>query len=315
MQTILGSGGAIGTHLAKSLLDYTDNIRLVSRSPEKVNPGDELFVADLTDREATIAAIEGSEVIYLTVGLPYNLKIWESTWPKIVDNTIEACRVNRSKLVFFDNIYMYHPDGLNNLTENSVVAPVTRKGQVRANIARKIMEASREGTVEALIARSADFYGPSINDVSVLTETVFKPLSMGKKAQCLGNINARHSFTYTPDAGKATAILGNTHDAFGEVWHLPTAPDPYTMKEMVELIADEMGVKANYMSAGKLMVRLMGVFIPVMREMVEMMYQYEKDYVFVSDKFEQKFNFKPTPYQQGIKQIINADYQHLKPKT
>ena len=150
--------------------------------------------------------------------------------------------------------------------------------------------------------------GPSINDVSLLTETVLKPLSQGKKAQCLGKMDVKHSFTYTPDAGKATAILGNTKDAYNQVWHLPTASNPHTMRELVEMIATLLQVKPKYMSANSFMVRLIGIFVPIMREMVEMMYQYEQDYIFISDKFEKRFDFKPTSYSQGIEEIIKRDY-------
>jgi nucleoside-diphosphate-sugar epimerase len=194
------------------------------------------------------------------------------------------------------------------MTEESNVDPVTRKGKVRARVAKTLMDVVRNGDIKALIARSADFYGPSIKDVSILTETIIKPLSEGKKAQCLGRMNVKHSFTYTPDAGKATAILGNTEDAYGQVWHLPTTADPYTMKELVTIIAAELGVKPKFMAANRFMVQIIGLFVPIMKEMVEMMYQYDRDYVFVSDKFENRFDFTPTPYKQGIKEIIKADY-------
>jgi nucleoside-diphosphate-sugar epimerase len=308
MQTILGSGGAIGVELAKALPSYTDSVRLVSRNPARVNQTDHLLPADLTVKEQVIKAVEGSEVVYLTVGLTYNIKIWEHMWPLIVGNVVEACRVHGSKLVFFDNVYMYHPDEMGAMTEESNVDPVTRKGKVRARVAKTLMDVVRNGDIKALIARSADFYGPSIKDVSILTETIIKPLSEGKKAQCLGRMNVKHSFTYTPDAGKATAILGNTEDAYGQVWHLPTTADPYTMKELVTIIAAELGVKPKFMAANRFMVQIIGLFVPIMKEMVEMMYQYDRDYVFVSDKFENRFDFTPTPYKQGIKEIIKADY-------
>jgi nucleoside-diphosphate-sugar epimerase len=308
MQTILGSGGAIGIELAKALPAYTETVRLVSRSPARVNPDDELKSADLTNKEEVNQAVAGSEVAYLTVGLTYNTKVWESKWPLIVDNVIEACKIHSCKLVFFDNVYMYHPDTLGNMTENSVVDPVSRKGRVRARIAESIMTTSKQGRIKALIARSADFYGPSIKGVSLLTESVLKPLSQGKKAQCLGRMDVKHSFTYTPDAGKATALLGNTDDAFGEVWHLPTAGKPYTMEQMVEIAAGHFGVRPKYQAANKFMVRVIGLFVPIMREMTEMMYQYDRDYIFVSDKFEKRFDLKPTPYLEGIKQIIDSDY-------
>ena len=308
MQVILGSGGAIGVELAKALPKYNSSLRLVSRNPAKVNQSDQLMSADLTIAEDVSKAVEGADVAYLTVGLPYHTKTWQSTWPVVVDHVVKACQLHKSKLVFFDNVYMYHPNEIGNMTENSLVDPVTKKGRVRAKIADKIMQAAKQGDIEALIARSADFYGPSIKDVSVVTETMFKPLSQGKKAQCLGNVNTRHSFTYTPDAGKATAMLGNSDFAFGQVWHLPTAGEPPTLKEMIETIAAELDVAPKYQAANKLMVRILGLFIPIMKEFVEMMYQYDRDYIFNSDKFAQHFDLNPTPYLKGIREIIKIDY-------
>lgn len=309
MQTILGAGGTIGIELAKTLPRYSDKIRLVSRNPKRVNETDELFKADITKYEDVVKAVEGSEIVYLTVGLPYNIKIWQSTWPLIMKNSIEACRVNKAKLVFFDNIYMYDPTNLNPITEEHSINPSSKKGKVRADIAQMIWDAVRKDEIKALIARSADFYGPSIKNVSVLTETVFKPLSEGRKANWMGSTKFKHSYTYTVDAGKATALLGNTSDAFGQVWHLPTAPNPFTGKEWIEVIANELAVAPKYRVANKFLVRIIGLFVPIMKEMVEMMYQYDRHYVFNSDKFEKRFDLKPTPYLDGIKEIVKTDYQ------
>lgn len=304
MQTILGSGGAIGIELAKSLKEFTNEIRLVSRNPEKVNETDELMSADLLNAEDVQKAVEGSSLVYVTVGFPYSAKVWAQNWPVFINNVIEACAMHTCKLVFFDNIYMYDPNYLNGMTEETPINPCSKKGKIRAEIAKKIMDAAREGKIKALIARSADFYGPKIQNTSMLTETVFKPLSNGKKANWMSSVNFKHSFTYTPDAGKATAILGNAEDAYNQVWHLPTAENPPTGKEWIEMIAKELGTKAKYQAAPKLIVRIMGLFVPIMAEMVEMMYQYDREYVFNSEKFEKRFNFKPTPYSDGIKEII-----------
>jgi len=308
MQTILGSGGAIGTELARVLPKYTNKIRLVSRNPEKVNDTDDLFRADLTKQDEVISAVKNSEVVYLTVGLPYNTKVWQTTWPVIMKNVIEACKANRSKLVFFDNIYMYDGSNLNPITEEHAINPSSKKGKVRMEIARMLLNAVNKGEIEALIARSADFYGPSVKNVSMLTETVLNPLSKAKKAQWIGSIKFKHSFTYTHDAAKATALLGNTPDAFGEVWHLPTAPNPYTAKQFIEIIAGMFGVKPKYQVANKFMLRIIGLFVPIMREMIEMAYQYDRDYVFSSEKFENKFGFEPTSYSEGIREILKKDY-------
>ncbi|NND32927.1 MAG: NAD-dependent epimerase/dehydratase family protein [Saprospiraceae bacterium] len=308
MQTILGAGGAIGNELARSLASYTDRIRLVSRNPSAINPTDELVSADLLNKEALFTAVKGSEVVYLTVGFPYNLKFWQTHWPSCMSNVIEACMLHDARLVFFDNMYMYDQNHLDYMTEDTPVNPPSKKGQVRSAIASMLWEKVENGSLTALIGRSADFYGPGIQNTSMLTETVFKPLSQGKKANWMGPLNCQHSFTFTPDAGKATAMLGNTKDAFGQIWHLPTAPDPFTGKEWIDTIASQMGLKPRAQVAAKWMVKMIGLFIPVMREMPEMMYQYNRDYVFNSDKFFNRFNMKATPYREGIKAIVESDY-------
>ncbi len=307
MQTILGAGGAIGTELAKALPKYTRDIRLVSRKPQKVNDTDQLFSADLTKAAEVETAVAGSEIAYLTVGLPYQIKVWETTWPLVMQNVVKACLKHKCKLVFFDNIYMYDGSYLNPITEDLPIKPPSKKGAVRAKVVEILEQAQEEG-LQALIARAADFYGPGIKAVSVLTETVFQPLSEGKPANWLGKLKYKHSYTYTPDAGKATALLGNTPDAYCEVWHLPTAKNPPTGQEWIEQIAAALGVKAKSRVAGRTMVGILGLFMPVMREIKEMMYQNEQDYVFNSDKFEKHFDFQPTSYQDGIQAIVKQDY-------
>ena len=309
MQTILGSGGAIGVELARALKNYTNEIRLVSRHPQKVNATDELMAADLLDEDEVYRAVKGSSVVYVTVGFQYSAKVWKENWPKFMSAVIHACEDLQSKLVFFDNIYMYDPKYLDGMTEKTPVNPSSKKGAIRAEIAKMVMDEVEAGKLKALIARSADFYGPRIKNTSVLTETVFNSLSKGKRAMWMSSVNFKHSYTYTPDAGKATALLGNTEDAFGQVWHLPTAADPFTGKEWIETIASELGVNAKYQVLPKFMLRLIGLFVPIMGEMVEMIYQYDRDYVFNSEKFEKQFDFKPTSYIQGIREIIRSDYR------
>ena len=307
MQTILGAGGALGTHLAMALPAYSGQIRLVGRNPVKVNESDMLFKANLTDLQGVREAVAGSEVAYLTVGLPYKLKVWREQWPVIMENAIRACSESGTKLVFFDNMYMYGDYSLAPMKEDHGVNPPSKKGKVRQQIADRFLEAADKGEIQGLIARSADFYGPSINQTSLLTETVIKPLSQGKKANWMGKADKKHSFTYVPDAAAATALLGNKPEAYGEIWHLPTAPDPYTGAEWVYHIASEMGVEPAYRTIGSGMLRFLGLFSPLMRELAEMAYQYEKDYVFDSTKIEGRFGITPTSYQEGIKQLVAAE--------
>jgi nucleoside-diphosphate-sugar epimerase len=306
MQTVLGLGGAIGVELAKALKRFTDKIRLVSRNPQAVNPHDDVMSADLTKPDDVFRAVKDSQIVYLMVGLPYRLSVWKEAWPTLMQNVINACKRHQVKLVFFDNIYMYEPKHMCFMTEDTPIGPTSQKGIIRKNVAQMLIDETNEGSLQALIAQSADFYGPQIKNTSILTEMVLKNLAKGKKAVWLGSPDYKHSFTYAPDAGKATALLGNTPDAYNQVWHLPTAADPLTGKEWIKAIAKTMGVALRFRSINSIIVRILGLFMPIMKELAEIMYQYDQDYVFHSGKFNKHFDFKPTDYQAGIQHVVNA---------
>ena len=303
MQTILGANGTIGTLLAKELTKYTSDIRLVSRHPRQVNLTDQLLAADLAQANLVDRAVAGSEIVYLVVGFEYNLKVWQQKWPALMRATIDACIRHNSKLVFFDNMYLYDADALGNMTETAPVNPPSEKGKVRASIAQMLMGEVLRGRITALIARAADFYGPD-NRSSLLIELVYKNLKKGKRPNWLINLDKKHSFTYTPDAARATAVLGNTPDAFNQVWHVPTASNAPTGREIIQLFMNELNIHKKPLALPMWMVKAIGLFVPVMREMPEMMYQYDRDYVFNSGKFEQRFGIKPTPYNEGVKQTV-----------
>jgi nucleoside-diphosphate-sugar epimerase len=303
MQTILGSGGAIGTELAKALAAFTTDIRLVSRNPKKVNDTDTLFTANLLHPEAVSNAVAGSEVVYLVAGLEYKAKVWEAQWPIVMRNTIDACKQHGAKLVFFDNIYMYDPAYLGHLTEETPIRPISRKGAVRAAIAQTLLDEVEKGSLQGMIVRAADFLGMKN---SVLTDLVGRNFAKGKKANWIGNPNKRHSFTYTVDAARATALLGNTPDAYGQVWHLPTDTTPLTGKQWMEAFAKVFDTQARYNVTTKGMMTVLGLFIPVLREVKEMTYQFEEDYGFDSSKFTNRFHINATPYTDAIRQVAQA---------
>ena len=127
MQTIIGSGGTIGIPLAKELKTYTDRIRLVSRKPKKINDTDELFALDVKNLNLIDGAIAGSEVVYITIGFDYKLSVWQNTWPPFMQSVINACKKHNSKVVVFDNVFMYAKSAIPDMTEESPLDPPSKK--------------------------------------------------------------------------------------------------------------------------------------------------------------------------------------------
>jgi nucleoside-diphosphate-sugar epimerase len=305
MQTIIGSGGTIALPLANELTKYTNRIRLVSRHPKKVNETDEIFPLDVNDLSHIDSAVAGSDVVYVTVGFDYNLKVWKQTWPPFIKALIKACIAHRAKLVFFDNVYPYAKSAISYMTEDSPWKPPSKKGEVRKLVDEIIMQEVGKNNLTAMIVRAADFYGPDTNK-SVLGEVVIKNMLKGKKAQAFGDINKIHTYTFTPDAGKATALLGNTPDAYNQVWHLPTTKEKLTAKNWIELVAKELGIEPRIQKVPTWILYILGLFMPEMKEFPEMMYQNEMDYIFDSSKFENRFGISATKPEEGLKIMIES---------
>jgi len=298
LATILGAGGPIGNELAKILVAKNARVRLVARNPAPLD-GTEVRAADLADREQTLQAVAGSDVVFLVAGLAYELVVWQELWPRIMTNTIEGCKQANAKLVFFDNVYMYGKVQ-GPMTEQTPDAPCSKKGAVRAAIATTLMDDVKAGNVSALIARSADFYGPNTRN-GVPNVLVFENFAKGAAASWLVNAKVPHSLTFIPDAARGVAMLAERDSAFNQVWHLPTAASPPTGQEFIEMAAAAFGVKPRYRVLSKPLLRVVGWFDPRVRESYEMLYQSAEPYLFDSAKFATEFGFAGTPYSDGIR--------------
>jgi nucleoside-diphosphate-sugar epimerase len=301
LQTILGASGIIGVELAKELNKRGKPLRLVSRKPPQLHLGEEIVSADLLDVDAVHNAVDGSAVVYLTAGLAYDTRVWKAQWPVIIQNVLSACRERRARLVFFDNVYMYGPvEGW--MTEETPMNPSSEKGKIRAAMVQTLLEASGEGKVDVRIGRSADFYGPGAKN-GIPNVLIFDPLAKGGRPQWMVSGKYPHSVTYTPDAAKAMAELGLRDSLPGgrRVWHLPTASNPLTAEGWATEAAQALGVPAKPLQLFQpWMMGLAGLFKREIKELGEMLYQYDREYLFSSAAFEKEFGMAPTPYDQGI---------------
>jgi nucleoside-diphosphate-sugar epimerase len=290
--------------LLNELVRRQQPVRLVGRNPKHVHGVTEIVSADLSDLAQTIKAVAGSTIVYLLVGLKYDVKVWRELWPRIMSNVIEACKRANAKLIFFDNVYMYGKV-VGPMTENTPFNPCSKKGEIRAQIASTLLNEVKEGRLTAMIARSADFYGPSAK-TSVANLLVFERLAKGAKPSCLVSDSMPHSYTYTPDAGKSLVRLAGTEAAWNQTWHVATAPNPPDGAEFIRLAAKEFAVEPKYRILSRPLIRIGGLFNLDVREAYEMLYQSDSPYVFDSSKFTKAFGQKPMSYAEGVRCIASA---------
>lgn len=309
MQTILGANGQIANELAKELRkNYTADIRLASRSPRKVNESDILSPANLLDYKQTASAVKGSDIAYLTVGLPMSTRLWQQEFPTIMRNVMNACIEHNAKLVFFDNTYMY-PQSNIALTEETRFDPVGPKGRVRAQIANMLIDAVSRGELKAVICRAPEFYGPD-KTRSITNSQVFENIKKGKKPKILLRDDTLRTLIWAPDASKATALIGNTPDAYNQTWHLPCDDNRLTYKAIVDHASTICGRQISYKILSKYSLKMAGLFNKQVREILELLPRYEQDNIFVSDKFKKRFpRFEITGYTLGIEIMLSNNSQ------
>lgn len=303
MQTILGATGQIAVELARELhRNYTRELRLVSRTPRKVNETDMLVSANLLDAKQTAEAVKGSEVVYFTAGLPPDTELWESQFPTMLKNSLDAARAAGAKFVYFDNTYMYPQDG-QLLTEEAPFEPVGRKGKVRAAMAAMVLEEMARGEIPVLIGRAPEFYGPGKTQ-SFTNALVIDKLKLGKKPKVPVRDDTRRTLIWTPDASRALAALGNAPDAYGQTWHLPCDDDRPTYKQFVAMATEVFGRPAGYGVISSMAMTVAGLFAKEVREIRELLPRYKQDNLFDSSKFKRRFpDFVVTTYREGLRLI------------
>jgi nucleoside-diphosphate-sugar epimerase len=296
--TVLGASGNVGKLLVKELSESGYRVKATGRSKPSFNiDGVENIAVDYNSQSELDNSANGSEVVFMLIGLEYKTKIWEAEWPPLISRIIESCKKSGAKLIFFDNIYAY---GLVNgaMLETTPMNPETDKGRVRKVLDELVLDSIKKGEIKAVIAKSADFYGPGIT-TSVVGDRFFDLIINKNTFEAFGNPEKLHNYTFVGDIPAALIALAES-DYSGNI-HLPTGK-PLTGLQFHKLLESISGKELKLTSLRQNVVWWLGIFIPLLRELHEMMYQSENDYNFDSGKFESFFpNLKPTSYKEGFK--------------
>jgi nucleoside-diphosphate-sugar epimerase len=225
---------------------------------------------------------------------------WPEKFPRLQDSILSAAAANGANFIVVDNLYGYGDTHGQPLHEDLPYAAHTRKGRVRAHMAQAVMQAHETGRVRAAIARASDFFG--LED-RALSPGLFRAALAGRTIQAMGRVDVPHTWSYVPDFGRALAILGTHASGLGQIWHVPSSP-PISQVEFVRLIENEVGRPLKIRGNGKLTLQVLGLFSPLLREMPEMLYEWDQPFVMRDDKFRAAFGMQPTPIKDAIHETV-----------
>jgi nucleoside-diphosphate-sugar epimerase len=298
--------GAIGLATYDALRRRGETVRLVNRSGHAPVPDDvEVVGGDARDPAFTTAAARGASVVYQTLNPPYTQ--WTAQFPALQAGVLAAAEAARARLVSMENVYMYGRPNGQPLTEDRPYAAHTKKGQLRARMARELLAAHQAGRVEVAIGRASDYFGPRGGAQSNLGDRVFPAALAGKTASVLGDPDQPHTYTYIPDIGEGLATLGEQADAPGEVWHLPNDPDTKTTRQLIDMTYQHAGHPRGKLRAmPALALRVLGLANPTLRELVEMQYQFAEPFIVDSSKITTKLGVPATPTDRALADTLDT---------
>ncbi|GAB4545216.1 MAG: NAD(P)H-binding protein [Anaerolineae bacterium] len=306
LHVIFGTG-TLGKWTGRELVKLGKRVRFVNRSGKAFDlpEGAELVASDAYDPAKTTEVVQGAAAIYQCAQPEYHE--WETKFMPLQDSIMAAAITTGAKLIAAENVYMYGAPNGKPLTEDTPYNAHTRKGKVRQAMTEKLFAQHKAGNLRAASVRGSDFFGP--DDMSNTKFIVYAAVQ-GKAAQMVGRGDRLHSFTYTPDFGKLLAIAGTRDEALGQAWHVPNNP-PLTQNELLSLFEAELGTPIKRMYGTTLVMRAMGLFVPAMREMVEMMYEFNHPFVVDGSKAERTFGITATPMKQMISETVAWVKTHL----
>ena len=300
LHVVFGTG-PIGMATVESLLAGGHRVRVVNRSGRaEVAAGVEVRAGDAADPAFSASAAAGAAVVYQCLNPPYTR--WPELFPPLQAGVLNGAAAAGAKLVAMENLYVYGPTK-GPLTEDLPHAATGRKGKTRAQMAQDLLEAHRVGKVRVAIGRASDYFGPR-GRLSAMGERVFDAALGGKKAQVMGNPDQLHTYSYIPDIAKGLVVLGEHAEADGQAWHLPNAP-ALTTRQFIEQVYLAAGTELKIQAMSRFLVKAVGLFNGTVRELYEMLYEFEEPFVVDSSKFERAFGDHATPLSEAIPATVN----------
>jgi nucleoside-diphosphate-sugar epimerase len=298
-QVIFGTG-AIGLATLDALRRRGEDVRMVNRSGTAPVPEDvEVLGGDASDPAFATAAANGAQVVYQTLNPPYHQ--WVELFPGLQASVLAATQATGARLVSMENVYMYGRPNGQPLTETLPYAADTKKGTLRARMARDLLAAHQAGRVQVAIGRASDYFGPRGGAQSMLGDRVIPAALAGKTATVIGDPDQPHTYPYIPDIGEGLTVLGEHPDAPGEVWHLPNDPQTRTTRQLVDTVYRLAGQpRTKLPGTPPLVLRAVGVVNPTVREILELQYEFQEPFIVDSTKIATKLDVHAIPLDQAL---------------
>ncbi len=305
---LFGAAGAIGQSIARALAAQGRSYRVVGRSEASLrktfgaDPLAEIVTWNPDSPASVKSAAAGIDTLVYLVGVDY----WKfELHPQLMRKTLDgAVAAGVRNVILIGTVYPYGRARTTPIREDHPREPHTFKGRMRKEQEDVLLQAHAQGRINATVLRLPDFYGPGV-EVSLLHGAAVAAVK-GGTADMIGPIDRPHEFVFVPDVGPVVARLVDTPAAFGHVWHLGGA-GVTTQRDLVDEMQRQSGRKISLRVAGKTMLRVLGLFNRMLRELAEMNYLMTEPLIMDDAALQRLIGpVGKTPYPEGIRQTLAA---------
>ena len=302
LHVVVGGTGAIGGEVVDELVRRGHRVRSIGRRQAPIPAGVEQRIADVMDPQQATEAVAGASVVYQCAAPEYTR--WVQEFPTLQGNVADAAEQAGARLIVVENLYMYGPQTEGPMRETTPMAATGKKGSLRARLSNDLMERHAAGRLRVAIGRASDYYGPrAVN--SAVGEQFFGAVASGKKPRWMGRQDQPHALSYLPDIAAGLVTLGEHPEADGQAWHLPVSP-ALTGSEWAERTAAIAGREVKPSTVTRPMLVVLGLFMPLLRELRETLYQWERPWLVDDAKFRSAFGVEATDPDEAIRSAIHG---------
>jgi len=304
---ILGFTGGIGRAVALALSKRDIMIRVLVRDRKKASKYTEglnnleIIVGDAARSEDLRKAFNGVQVVHYCINMPYNL--WEEKALRLLKHCVDAAIKYKTKIIFPGNVYVYGHAKYNPVDEKHPHGAHTNKGHIRMEMEEMLALAKKDDGLKYTIVRMPDFYGPFV--INGFSEQLFINATKGKPMRWVGKIDVDVEMIFIEDGGEAMVMAALSDKSNGEVFNIPGIDITTSRKLLQEIVAQaESKSKFSTMNSDFIF-KAIGLFNPVVKELVEMLYLKREKLILNGQKFIDTIGPLPaTDYSDGIKKTL-----------
>jgi nucleoside-diphosphate-sugar epimerase len=302
LRHVVVGAGALGLAVAAHAVARGHEVTVATRQGRGAPEGARAVSCNVADPASAIDACRGANVVTFTAAPPY--AEWATHYPAMQAGIVEGAAAAGARLVTAENVYVYGRTDAP-LTEDTPWQPTSKKGELRARLNQTLLDAHRAGKVQVALGRGPDYYGPRATTNTMYGDQVFTPAVRGRAANVFGDLDAVHTWIYVDDFAAGLVALGEHEAAMGQVWHLP-CPPALTQRALLTEIYTQLGQPMRARAMPSLVLKGLAWFMPIMRELAEMEYQWQMRYDFRHDRFDRAFPgaVRVTEHKQAIEATL-----------